>query len=89
MCIADDGDDERNKDKDRQQVEKLEQGANIKETHQLAPPDILAQVGLNGKDGQLLQQETHEDVYRKIVQDKAAKDPDDILAGKKMWQEMP
>ena len=85
---ADDGDDERNEDEYRQQVEELKKGANIKETHQLTTPDILAQVRLNGKDRQFLQQETHQDIYRKIIQDEAAEGPDDILAGKKSGQEM-
>ena len=67
----------------------MEQGANIQEPHQLTPPDILAQVGLDGKDRQFLHQETHQDVYRKIIQYEATKDPDDILAGKKSGQEMP
>ena len=66
----------------------MEKRTNVEETHQLTPPDILAQVGLDGKDRQFLQQKTHQDVYRKIIQNEAAEDPDDILAGKKLGQEM-
>lgn len=55
----------------------------------MTPPDILAQVGLDGQYRQFLQQETHQDVYREIIQDEATKDPDYILAGKKLRQEMP
>jgi hypothetical protein len=66
----------------------MEQGTDIEEPYQLAAPDVLTQIGHDRKDWQFLHQETHQDVYRKIIQDKAAKDPDDILAGKKMWQVM-
>jgi len=51
VCGADSADDKGDEDEKRQQVEEMEKGANIEESDQLAAPDILTQIGLDGKDG--------------------------------------
>jgi len=86
---ADDADDKGNKDEQRQQVQEVEEGANIEEPDQLTAPDILSQIGLDGKDGQFLHQEAHQDVYQEIVQDETTEDRYNILAGKYVRQEIP
>ena len=50
MCMPDDSNDKGDEDKQRYEVEKMEQGTDIEKTNQLATPDILRQVGLDGKD---------------------------------------
>jgi hypothetical protein len=86
---ADDSNDKGDKEEKRQQVQEMKEGANIEEPDQLAAPDILPQVGLDGKDGQFLHEEAHKDIYQEIIQDEAAEGVDDILPGKQLWQKIP
>src|SRR5215467_7248041 len=51
---------------------------------QLGAPDILEEIGLDGKGGKILEKEAKQDVDKKVIQDQAAKGFDHGAAGKKM-----
>ena len=88
VCGADDDDDKGDEEEERQQVHKIEQGPHIEEGDQLTAPDILTQVGLDGKDGQFLHHKTPQHIEGKIVQDKSAKHPGNILSREEFWQQV-
>ena len=43
----------------------------------------MHQIRLDGKGGQILEQETHQDIDKKIIQNKPAKNRDAVLPGEK------